>query len=553
MFLVLLTTFFLQSGEILIENLDKNSVEVRYVKLESNQKVRLKIIAAAVNHSTNSESYSWILDSRTREVVWQLDEASYTSKDKKLLTFYDAPTLPAGVYEFHFSTVAMKREFHTSEFDLLTLIRDRNHISASDFKRMSAFMTFENGIELSKKHAADYQFGEENEIVYTKNVTANYFTQQVAFTVLEPCSVTIYSVGEFSPSEVFDYAWLRDVNKNSMPWKMTYKKSFHAGGALKNRYEFKTLWLEKGAYILSYATDDSHSGDNWNDAIPFDPLKYGISLFVAGEDVEKIDQTEVDELNVSEDVVKLTRLRNNAFKCEGIRTEKNTELRVYAIGEANREREMLDYSWIEELKSGNVVWEMTYTNTRPAGGNARNRIFDDVIHLPKGDYVAYTATNSEHAYNNWMEERPYDDKSWGLTIYKQTGAAVESFDVDETRTYLTRLTEFPSSHKDDDTFTLNKQTTVTIYAIGEGSRGELLDFGLIRKSDEKRIRWRMKYENTRHAGGASRNRMFKGELTLERGTYIVQFKSNRSHAFGDWADEPPKDQSAYGITVYIQN
>lgn len=549
MLLLLLSAFLFQSNEVIIENLEKGTLVTRYIKLESDQRVRIKAVASRVNLSTNSESYFWILDAETRDVVWQLDQASYTSKDTKLIAYYDAPWLKKGVYELYFSTLPFRQKFFTSKYDILTVLKDRNYVNESDYKRMFAFLKFENGGEISEEIAKGFQFGENKEQVYSKNVRENYSIQKVAFKVKEDCNTTIYSLGELSPAESFDYAWLQNTKTHQNQWKMSFNTSFHAGGALKNRREVKTLLLKKGTYLLSYATDDTHSGANWNDAPPYDPNFYGVTILVDKKDKNKLELSEIDEIGLGKPFVKMTRLRNNAYKIDGLQVDEATDVRIYALGELG-ESKMLDYSWIVDVSTGRVLWAMSKTNTRPAGGNERNRIFDGTFHLPKGRYHIISVTNNEHSYNNWVEERPYDDKNWGLSLYKSKNAKISSFNVEASRNYLVRMTSFPNSMKDFTEFELSEEKELHIYAIGEADKSEMLDYGFIRNIDEDRIVWRMKANNTSPAGGSERNRLFDGTIVLPKGRYSVFFKTDRSHAFGNWKYDPPYNVNAYGISIF---
>jgi hypothetical protein len=56
--------------------------------------------------------------------------------------------------------------------------------------------------------------------------------------------------------------------------------------------------------------------------------------------------------------------------------------------------------------------------------------------------------------------------------------------------------------------------------------------------------------HTLHAGGASKNRLADELISLPRGTYTLRFKTDDSHAYGHWNDDPPWDPEHYGLTVY---
>jgi hypothetical protein len=108
--------------------------------------------------------------------------------------------------------------------------------------------------------------------------------------------------------------------------------------------------------------------------------------------------------------------------------------------------------------------------------------------------------------------------------------------------------------RDDDqvhkTFALDRETDVRIYALGEGAGGEMVDFGWIEDASTGRRVWEMTYRVTAHAGGATKNRRFDGVIRLPAGRYVVRYKTDGSHSFGDWNAAPPDDPEAWGITVY---
>jgi len=62
--------------------------------------------------------------------------------------------------------------------------------------------------------------------------------------------------------------------------------------------------------------------------------------------------------------------------------------------------------------------------------------------------------------------------------------------------------------------------------------------------------WKMTYDESDPAGGARKNRVFDGVITLPAGTYVLRYTSDGSHAYGDWNDDPPDDPESWGITVF---
>ena len=72
---------------------------------------------------------------------------------------------------------------------------------------------------------------------------------------------------------------------------------------------------------------------------------------------------------------------------------------------------------VENANPGRIVWEMTYRMTQHAGGATKNRLYDDVIFLRKGDYIAYYETDGSHSVTHWNGAPPSDPVNWGITLY----------------------------------------------------------------------------------------------------------------------------------------
>ncbi|MCG2459243.1 hypothetical protein K8352_00620 [Flavobacteriaceae bacterium F89] len=89
----------------------------------------------------------------------------------------------------------------------------------------------------------------------------------------------IAAVGEGDAASMADFGWLENATKDTI-WSSTdITKSFHAGGAVKNRIFIDTVKLDVGNYTLRYISDDSHSYDKWNAPGPTVSRLYGIAFF----------------------------------------------------------------------------------------------------------------------------------------------------------------------------------------------------------------------------------------------------------------------------------
>jgi len=98
-------------------------------------------------------------------------------------------------------------------------------------------------------------------------------------------------------------------------------------------------------------------------------------------------------------------------------------------------------------------------------------------------------------------------------------------------------------------FILPRAQSVRIYAAGEGQDGQLFDYGWIENAETGKPVWEMKPAETKHAGGAGKNRMIDAVATLPAGKYRLRYKTDDSHSFDNWNALPP-DINFWGIAVY---
>lgn len=87
-----------------------------------------------------------------------------------------------------------------------------------------------------------------------------------------------------------------------------------------------------------------------------------------------------------------------------------------------------------------------------------------------------------------------------------------------------------------------------VYAIGEGD-DEMYDYGWIENRNTRETVWRMEYQKTEQAGGASKNRLCRETILLPAGEYVLHYLTDGSHSFEEWNARPPRDRFNYGITL----
>ena len=256
------------------------------------------------------------------------------------------------------------------------------------------------------------------------------------FEISEPIHVVIYSSGEITDRHsIYDYGELLkdEAGRRRSIWKMTWNASVHAGGGNKNRLEVAFLTLEPGVYTFRYESDGSHSFESWNDGRPDYPERWGATLFPMAAALDSgvvtlLDHPEGDRwttpnaprpapvVHVGDAIVAWTRLQGEVSEAHAFTLEQPGNLHIVALGEITASNQF-DYGWIEDVESGDTVWEMTLDNTFPAGGGRSNRRFDGIVELPSGKYVVHFVSDASYHYGSFGEEAPENDEDWGITIH----------------------------------------------------------------------------------------------------------------------------------------
>jgi hypothetical protein len=495
---------------------------------------------------------AWILDLQSRKVVWELSAAQTTSGSRGLREFTGTLRLPAGSYTAYYAS------FPDGEY-----WSDDNAKHKSDRKwhwfgddPVESFRLVVHGKGQALSAAETDQLRTANAALTVVSLRGRFHEQfeEAGFAVAKPTEVQISAEGEAREDGEFDLGWIINADTHAPVWRFSWRDSQPAGGAPKNRRVTKSLVLPAGRYAAFYATDDSHDPSEWNAQPPADPDAWGLTVTVQNRDARAAVTTfAYEHVPQNATIVALTGIGNDAIKKQGFTLTRATDIRIYALGEGRNGR-MFDYGWITSADSRKRVWTMEYGTTEAAGGDGKNRIVDTTLHLDKGNYVVHYLSDDSHSAQEWNATAPPDGRRWGITILAANGAvdrtAVVPYDEKRDPAILAELTGIRDDEQVRKAFSLERDTDVRIYALGEGSGEEMVDFGWIEDAKSGRRVWEMTYRVTEHAGGAKKNRRFDGVIRLPAGDYVLRYETDGSHSFGDWNAAPPDDPEAWGITVY---
>ncbi|MCP4580120.1 MAG: hypothetical protein GY839_00770 [candidate division Zixibacteria bacterium] len=549
-----------------LDNPDLDEVLAIGIDVKKAGEIDIDAVGISLRYRDDFSVYSWIIDHETRELVWVMKER-HTDRVRGSRALYREETtrdFKPGKYELYLysgSSLFSNISIHGTG-DIFEFLGD---IFGDDYDRDLEDYLDECYVKLSsdKLTSNDFEtFNVSGELPgsllhFTKLGDEEYI--QTGFKLDKDMSIRIYSVFEF-PRDYktpVDYGWIVNADTREKVWEITRWNTDWAGGGRKNRMHDDEVDFEKGEYLLYFVTDDSHSYDDFNSNPPYDPFNWGITLLPVNNSDRSAFHT-FEPAGKGEPLINLTRARDDDFLEQPFKLKKATSLHIYAIGEYSfSDREFVDYGWIQNAATGETVWEMTYRNTGHAGGARKNRIFDDKVKMPKGEYIAYYMTDGSHSYRDWNDSPPFDPGAWGLAVYPNkdfnTGdfAKISKSDITKDSNILVKMVKARDRDRLRDKFTLTKQTRVHIYSIGEGDRDEMYDYGWIVDDRTNRSVWEMTWRNTEPAGGARKNRKYDENIILDPGTYEVNFITDGSHSFNDWNSPRPHDPINWGITISI--
>ncbi len=395
-------TAWLNKTIIHLVNQKDDSFEKRGFTLT--QPAQLQIYALGEGFNGKMFDYGWIIEADSHERIWMMDEkkTEYAGGARKNRMIKKTIDFKPGNYLVYFKT-------------------DDSH-SATEWNANPPYDPFFWGIvvkpaekDFNWKKVEKYE-EKKQKVVASITRVGDYAYREAFIEVKKPTKVRIFALGEGRSGEMFDYGWISRAEDGKIVWKMNYEETRHAGGSSKNRLYDGTILLEPGIYIVHYQSDDSHSYEEWNARPPQQPEMWGITVYNLGDKnaISKIDRLQAKQKNI---LAQLTQVGDDEYLRKDFYLDKKTQIRIYCIGEGDPD-EMYDYGWIKNKDDGEIVWKMRYKNTVHAGGAKKNRMVDTIISLPAGNYRVYYRSDGSHSYRHWNARPPYDERNWGITIYR---------------------------------------------------------------------------------------------------------------------------------------
>ncbi len=535
-----------------IDNTGLKNWAVKAFTIDHDMYLTITATGQAVNDQWQAKA--WILNAQTRRPVWEMNfDNSHKINDNGRRRFLGEQLFTAGSYEVYFGTDAYVQQKAKGWTGIVDDLFDNLDYYERD-KRYWGITVESQDDEQNAFHPV--QINETKGInpdIHMAPIGDNA-KEETGFLLEQETTIQIYMVGEGTRKndQMYDYGWITNSDTHQRVWQAQVKETLYGGGAEKNRIVDETFLLPAGHYTLHYITDDSHSPDMFNQMPPYDPLSWGISVWSSDGDIILNEKQAITSISSLAPIVSFTKMQNNEYNCEGFEIREPMDIYIQCVGEYSRIfNTFADYGWITNAHTRERIWTMTLDNSFHAGGSRKNRKTQDHIHLEPGAYTVHYITDDSHAFNSWNSSKPSEPEQWGITITPEDNSAnvkIYPYSEKDDPAILASIKQVNKNEHRRKSFDLDQGANIRIYALGEGEKDEMYDYGWIENQDGDWV-WEMEYDDTFHAGGARKNRLFNDIIYLPAGKYTVHYESDDSHNYNDWNADPPDDAMSWGITL----
>ncbi|MDA0875658.1 MAG: hypothetical protein O3C45_11445, partial [Bacteroidetes bacterium] len=208
---------------------------------------------------------------------------------------------------------------------------------------------------------------------------------------------------------------VRSLTTGQVIWTLDQADAVPAGGSPINHWVDTEIPLPDGVFEFVVQTG-GHPG-RWSENPPWQPDDFVLTLEPTGSGQVSL----VDPWNSGQPLVDHTGLGDDALVETRIETSDSLDIIVYGLGELRPNAQRYDWGWIESEATGEKVWEMSWENSSPAGGDSDNRQTMAILTLPPGRYLAGFRTDGSHSYRDFNRSRPEHPERWGMAIFTLDG------------------------------------------------------------------------------------------------------------------------------------
>ena len=396
-------------GAIVFTKLDVR--ELRHQSFRVSERITVVINATGSiderrSGETGLAAYPWITRDDTGEVIWKMDNSNAVQEGSLAHVEGDELVLEAGIYTLNFASYGQ-------------LLR-RSRAPFWDDKRKWRVMiqSLENGDALQP--ISGMLRTDSGDQIWEATALGRNEKKEFYFEVLQPAELDIHAIGQLSSGDgirTVDYSLIEDAATGQVVWYFSRDNTEWAGGAQENRVYEGKVGLRPGIYRLSVATDSRHNYGSWEANPPYDPGGWGISLSSPTRD--RI--TTFDPWMQDEPVIAFMQVGDDARLETTFMVRRTTPVMLHAMGEITGPNNGYDFAWLEQLEDdgeARIVWEMTYENSVPAGGDHKNRKAVKVLILEPGSYVLHYESDGSHSFEHWNARAPSNQERWGVALFE---------------------------------------------------------------------------------------------------------------------------------------
>jgi len=543
-------------GFLQMTDLDNKQLYAKAFEVKEATSLRIDVRGAFENDATDAPlaAYGWIVDAVTGEPVWTMPDTRAHPQDI-LTTVQDQIDIAPGRYVAYFTALGPNPESWDDD-SFLGLSPHWKHY------RDKFHMVLDTDGNASESADRTVQLDDHENLLWSVHGVGDRMRETVFLRTLSTTPIYVQATAEWCSTEC-DVAKITDLETGRDVWELTRENSEPAGGWEANRLFNGVVMLEPGVFQAEFRTDRRHDAGRWIANPPWVPAKWGMSL--------RTDEPDVTVVNPWSDAlgapaVSLLEVSSGVKESKLFQLERRMMILVHALGEIGSDGTLYDHATVSQAESGTVLWSMSRESSEPGGGHSTNRSQSGVLHLEPGTYRLSFETDDSHAWNDWRKARPRHPERWGVALFildqegeggitvldDSTAPNTAAESVQSSGTVLVRAERLTNDVQIMEEFTLDAASTIHIRASGEISRQGRYDFGWIESAASGERVWEMTLDNTVHAGGDDRNRIYDGSMQLPEGTYRVHFVTDFDYAWGDFDTAPPKYPDAWGITVTLK-
>ena len=548
-------------GFVVISNLKEARLYEKHFEIKEQMWVTIDAGAAFEDDRASSDlaAYPWIVNRSTNQVVWTPRPEAW-ERDVVKVAINDSLLVIPGEYTVYFTTFGPTRRSRNGGAFLGLKPYWTNDTS---FWHINLASQRPDAIAIIDSRPRQASIAN---VVWSFDTDSRSSGDKEMIRVTERMSMSIDGTLAVCNSGCDDLRLYR-IPSVVPVWTLEEATTAAAGGSVVNKTVQATVDLPRGLYRVEFETGYEQNPSSWRANPPYLPYSWGVRLTASSENAAYT----FDPWSGAEPIVAILQVGDNADQRYELEIDQEVDVLIYGMGEMSSGDSRYDYGWIERADTGSRVWEMTYEESRYAGGSDMNREQMSILTLPAGRYNVRFVSDGSHSFDSWNKSSPEFEERWGLALFAADPSAVpegsiraqavqtperdavdESPVVDQTDdNALVSHIRMGNSEQFDETFSLESDTSIRVRALGELTSNDRYDFGWIERVDTGERIWTMTFENTEAAGGDSRNRLFNGLLQLSSGQYAVHFETDPSHAWGSFDDNEPRNSEQWGIAIFL--